>query len=235
VRLSLVVLLALAPLPALAQDVSFSLGGNSLSATGIGLFVLLTLLALAPGIAVSITCFPLIVTVFSILRQGLGLPQAPPNVLIIGLSIFLTWFVMEPVFMKSWQDGAGPAWRGELPVEEAFEPAYAPFKTFMEARTDPDNYARMAALRGADPDIGRSSLAILIPTFMLSEIGRAFQIGFVILLPFLIIDLVVSAILMSMGMMMMPPAIVSLPIKLGFFVVANGWTLLSEALVKGYM
>ena len=234
-RLSLLLLLAMLPGAAFAQDVSLSLGENSLSATGIGLFVLLTVLALAPGIAVSITCFPLIVTVFSILRQGIGLPQAPPNLLIVGLSMFLTWFVMEPVFLKSWEDGAGPAWRGEIPVEQAFEPAYAPFKTFMEGRTYPDSYARMANLRGADPSLQNSTLSVLVPTFMLSEIGRAFMIGFVILLPFLIIDLVVSAILMSMGMMMMPPAIVSLPIKLGFFVVADGWTLLSEALVKGYM
>lgn len=228
-------LLVLLPGPVFAQDVSISLGGNSLSATGVGLFALLTVLALAPGIAVSITCFPLIVTVFSILRQGIGLPQAPPNILMVGLSIFLTWFVMEPVFMQSWTDGAGPAFRGEMKIEDAFTPAYEPFRKFMEARTDPDSYARMANLRGVDPAIANSNLSILIPSFMLSEIGRAFQIGFVVLLPFLIIDLVVSAILMSMGMMMMPPAIVSLPIKLGFFVVANGWTLLSEALVKGYM
>ena len=234
-RLKLLILLAFLPAPAFAQEVSVSLGEGSLSATGIGLFVLLTLLAIAPGMAVSVTCFPLIVTVFSILRQGIGLPQAPPNLLVVGLSVFLTWFVMEPVFTKSWEDGAGPAWRGEVPVEQAFEPAYAPFRTFMIGRTDPDAYARMANLRGMEPSMADPALSVLIPTFMLSEIGRAFQIGFVVLLPFLIIDLVVSAILMSMGMMMMPPSIVSLPIKLGFFVVADGWTLLSEALVKGYM
>ncbi|MEO8531704.1 MAG: flagellar type III secretion system pore protein FliP, partial [Deltaproteobacteria bacterium] len=166
-KLALVALILL-PGAGFAQDVSVSLGGNSLSATGVGLFALLTLLALAPGIAVSITCFPLIVTVFSILRQGIGLPQAPPNILIIGLSIFLTWFVMEPVFMQSWTDGAGPAFRGEMPIEDAFTPAYEPFRIFMEKRTDPESYARMANLRGVDPSLANSNLSILVPSFMLS-------------------------------------------------------------------
>ncbi|WP_442902587.1 flagellar type III secretion system pore protein FliP [Frigidibacter sp. MR17.24] len=202
--------------------------------------VLFGLLGIAPGLLIMLTCFPLVVTVLSILRQGIGLPQSPPNMLIISLALFLTWFVMDPVFTEAWTRAGAPLLSGDISPAEALARGIEPFRGFMEHRVPPDEIAALAALRpvppgaapiapGADPP-----LSVLIPAFMLSEVQRAFQIGFLMLLPFLIIDLVVSAILMSMGMMMVPPAVVSLPFKLAFFVVADGWTLVAGALVRSY-
>ncbi|MFN0113988.1 MAG: flagellar type III secretion system pore protein FliP [Paracoccaceae bacterium] len=221
-------------------DLSLPEGGVSLSGQSLALIAAVTVLSLAPGIAVMVTCFPFIVTVLSILRQAIGLPQSPPNLLIISLALFLTWYIMEPVFLAAWAEGVRPLVEGGIGLPEAFERASAPFQTFMAARADPDTYLELAALRpdfaaGGPPPLAAAPLSVLVPAFMLSEVARAFQIGFLIYLPFLIIDLVVSAILMSMGMMMVPPAVVSLPFKLAFFVLADGWTLLSGALVRSYM
>ena len=223
--------------PSLAQEVTIDLGdGSSLSGRAFQLFALLTVLSLAPGIAIMITCFPFIVTVLSILRQAIGLQQAPPNMMIISLSLFLTYFVMEPVFQDAWSAGLAGLSAGTSTLEEAFPLAMAPFRLFMAARLDPDAFQALLELRPdtelVDPT--DAPLSVLIPSFMLSEITRAFQIGFLIFLPFLIIDLVVAAILMSMGMMMVPPAIVSLPFKLAFFAVADGWSLIAGALVRSY-
>ncbi|MGG7645269.1 flagellar type III secretion system pore protein FliP [Rhodovulum sp. YNF3179] len=233
-----VLVLALAAVPATAQDITLSLGeGDSLTLRSIQLFVLITLLSLAPGIAVMVTCFPFIVTVLSILRQALGLQQAPPNMLIISLALFLTWFVMEPVFTAAWSGGARPLIDGEIAVEEAIPRTLDPFRGFMAARLDPATFDTLAALRETTAPAGgmaEAPLSILVPSFLLSEVERAFQIGFLIFLPFLVIDLVVAAVLMSMGMMMVPPAIVALPFKLAFFVMADGWALLSGALVRSY-
>ncbi|MBT2131663.1 flagellar type III secretion system pore protein FliP [Aliiroseovarius lamellibrachiae] len=226
-----------APSLSFAQDISLNLGAEgSLATRSIQLMVLITLLSLVPGLAVMVTCFPFIVTVLSILRQAIGLQQSPPNMLIISLALFLTYFVMEPVFTEAWQVGAQPFTQGELELEPAFSAAMEPFRIFMANRIDPDTFAHLAELRpgySGDP-AATSPLSILVPSFLLSEIERAFQIGFLVFLPFLIIDLVVAAILMSMGMMMVPPAIVSLPFKLAFFVVADGWSLISSALVRSY-
>jgi flagellar biosynthetic protein FliP len=180
-----------------------------------------------------ITCFPFVLTVLSILRQALGLQQAPPNMLIVSLALFLTYFVMAPVFEAAYAAGIEPLTLGTLSPEEAIPAAYAPFRTFMLNRVDPDTLRSLVELRGAAPQ-ATPDASILIPAFMLSEVERAFQIGFLIFLPFLVIDLVVAAVLMSMGMMMVPPAIVSLPFKLAFFVVADGWTLITGALVRSY-
>jgi flagellar biosynthetic protein FliP len=185
-----------------------------------------------------ITCFPFIVTVLSILRQGIGLQQSPPNMLIVSLALFLTYFVMEPVFMAAWTEGIDPLLQEQLSLEVAIERAIEPFRVFMAGRVKPDTFAAMAALRPDAATIATGAeapLSVLVPSFMLSEIARAFQIGFLVFMPFLIIDLVVAAILMSMGMMMVPPAIVSLPFKLAFFVIADGWTLIAGSLVRGYM
>ena len=226
------------PNMALAQQLSLDLGeGPLLSTRTVQLFLLITVISLAPGIAVTITCFPFIVTVLSILRQAIGLQQSPPNMLLVSLALFLTWFIMEPVFMDAWALGIEPLNRGELDAAQAVSSALGPFREFMAARLDPDTFAALRDLRqDADRSVAMvdAPLSILIPAFMLSEIARAFQIGFMIFLPFLIIDLVVAAILMAMGMMMVPPAIVSLPFKLAFFVVADGWALISAALVRGY-
>ena len=222
----------------LSQDISISLGDDgSLATRTIQIFVLVTVLSLVPGLAIMITCFPFIVTVLSILRQAIGLQQSPPNMLIISLALFLTYFIMEPVFMEAWIKGAQPFSEGRLDIEPAFTAAIEPFRIFMANRIDPDTFTHLATLREetVGVDLSNSSpLSLLVPSFLLSEVERAFQIGFLVFLPFLIIDLVVAAILMSMGMMMVPPAIVSLPFKLAFFVVADGWTLISGALVRSY-
>jgi flagellar biosynthetic protein FliP len=235
--LFLVCLLALA-LPAGAQEISISLGeGGSLAGRGIQLILLVTVLSLAPGLAIMLTCFPFIVTVLAILRQAIGLQQSPPNMLIISLALFLTYFVMEPTFTQAWQQGVEPLVSESITVDEAIPRILGPFRSFMAARADPETYDALAALRPvAEPpaSLAEAPLSVLVPSFLLSEIGRAFEIGFLIFLPFLIIDLVVAAVLMSMGMMMVPPAVVAMPFKLAFFVVADGWSLISEALVRGY-
>lgn len=226
------------PTLSIAQEVSISLGDDgSLSARTIQLFALITVLSLAPGLAIMVTCFPFIVTVLSILRQAIGLQQSPPNMLIVSLALFLTYFVMEPVFTAAWQNGIGPLTREEIDAEVAFVRTLEPFRVFMAARLDPDTFFAMAELRPdtiTEKPTADASLSVLVPSFLLSEISRAFQIGFLVFLPFLIIDLVVAAILMSMGMMMVPPAIVSLPFKLAFFVVADGWSLIAASLVRSY-
>ncbi|MBY6114134.1 flagellar type III secretion system pore protein FliP [Mameliella alba] len=236
--LPLLVLDLLLPGVADAQSLAIDLGdGGSVSATSIQLIALITLLSLAPGIAIMVTCFPFMVTVLGILRQAVGLQQSPPNMLIVSLALFLTYFVMEPVFNEAWETGVQPLLEEQIEVEEAAVLAIAPFRDFMAGRADPDTYRAMADLR---PDAAETvlspeaPLSVLIPSFMLSEVARAFQVGFLIFLPFLIIDLVVAAVLMSMGMMMVPPAIVSLPFKLAFFVLADGWALLAGSLVRGY-
>ncbi|WP_437342891.1 flagellar type III secretion system pore protein FliP [Ruegeria arenilitoris] len=231
-------ILVLTPALASAQELSLSLGdGGSISARTIQLILLITVLSLAPGLAIMVTCFPFLVTVLAILRQGIGLQQSPPNMLIVSLALFLTYFIMEPVFAQAWDTGIRPMVEETLAIEPALERAMVPFREFMAARLDGDTFRAMAALR---PDTAsmelspEAPLSVLMPSFMLSEVARAFQIGFLIFLPFLIIDLVVAAVLMSMGMMMVPPATVSLPFKLAFFVIADGWSLIASALVRSY-
>jgi flagellar biosynthetic protein FliP len=234
----LTMVLVLLPHVASAQELSLNLGEEgSLTATSLQLILVITLLSLAPGLAIMVTCFPFIVTVLAILRQGLGLQQSPPNMLIVSLALFLTYFVMEPVFQEAYSAGIEPLMNNTLATSEAIEAGLQPFRIFMAGRVDPDTFAAIADLR---PDtvgatVGEdAAYSVLVPSFMLSEIARAFQVGFLVFLPFLIIDLVVAAILMSMGMMMVPPAIVSLPFKLAFFVVADGWSLLAGSLVRSY-
>lgn len=233
---SLMVLLVCCSTPVFAQQVTLDFGeGASLSGRAVQLLALVTVLSLVPGLAIMITCFPFIVTVLSILRQAIGLQQSPPNMLIISLSLFLTWFVMEPVFIEAWVQGVNPMIEDTIPFDDALRLTLSPFRIFMAARMDLDVFTTMQSLRpieGAAPV--EASLSLLVPSFLLSEVQRAFEIGFLIYLPFLIIDLVVAAVLMSMGMMMVPPAVVSMPFKLAFFVVADGWALVSGALVRSY-
>ena len=235
---ALFLLLCASPLS--AQDISISLGEDG-SLTGVTLQLLLaiTLLSLVPGLAVMVTCFPFIVTVLSILRMAIGLQQSPPNMLIVTLALFLTYFVMDPVLTEAWTTGIRPLLDEEVDLATGFTRTLEPFRTFMAARVDPQTFATLQGLRpdsvAADGSVRSAHLSVLVPSFLLSEIERAFEIGFLIFMPFLIIDLVVAAVLMSMGMMMVPPALVSLPFKLAFFVVADGWSLISEALVRGYL
>ena len=224
--------------PAVAQEVAITLGDDgSLATRSVQLLVLLTVLSIVPGIAIMVTCFPFIVTVFAILRQAIGLQQSPPNMLIISLAMFLTYFVMEPVFIEAWTNGIDPLLNGAMPLEEAFLRTMDPLRTFMSTRIAPDTFIALAELRpdvDSQATLDEAPLSVLIPSFLLSEMERAFQVGFLIFIPFLIIDLVVAAVLMSMGMMMVPPAIVSLPFKLAFFVVADGWGLIASSLVRSY-
>lgn len=223
-----------------AQDISISLGEDG-SLTGVTLQLLLaiTLLSLVPGLAIMVTCFPFIVTVLSILRMAIGLQQSPPNMLIVTLALFLTYFVMDPVLTEAWRVGLQPLLNEEIDLPTAFTQTMEPFRLFMAARIDPQTFTTLQDLRpetvSASGTMQDAELSVLVPSFLLSEIERAFEIGFLIFMPFLIIDLVVAAVLMSMGMMMVPPALVSLPFKLAFFVVADGWSLISEALVRGYL
>lgn len=240
---TILALMILLPGAAAAQGAGFgplpdlSSGPTSLTSQSLLIISAVTLLSLAPGLAVMVTCFPFVVTVLSILRQAMGLQQAPPNMVIVSLSLFLTWFVMEPVFTDAWTHAIQPLIDGRMEPMAALTRAAEPFHAFMSARVDPGTLDQLAALRPETTAITSADdapFSLLVPSFMLSEIARAFQIGFLLYLPFLIIDLVVSAVLMSMGMMMVPPAVVSLPFKLAFFVVADGWTLVSGALVRSY-
>lgn len=210
--------------------------GVSLSERVIQIFLTVTVLSLAPGIAMMATCLPFIVIALSILRQGLGLQQSPPNMLIMSLALFLTFFVMEPVFIEAWTTGVEPLIRKEIDENVALERTLAPFTDFMSRRTDPAALTTLAEARDAlgAAQLEQPGLALITSSFLLSEIQRAFEVGFVILLPFLIIELIIASVLMAMGMMMVPPSIVSLPFKLCFIIMTNGWVAISGALVRSY-
>lgn len=211
--------------------------GQALRAELIPLLLVVTILSLAPGIIMMMTCLPLMVIVFSFLRQALGLQQSPPNMMITSLALFLTFFVMEPVFTTAWETGIAPLRAGEIAEAQAFDAVMVPFRAFMEARVHESTVVALSESlpgRWDTPTAAGAPLSLLIPSFMLSEIKTAFQIGFAVFLPFLAIDLVVASVLMALGMMMVPPATVSLPFKLAFFVMADGWTKLSAALLQGY-
>lgn len=210
--------------------------GQSFDGRIIQLFLIVTVLSLAPGLAMMITCLPFMVIVFSFLRQAIGLQQSPPNMMIMGLAMFLTFFVMEPTFNKAWEQGISPYMDEVITEEQAIDRTLAPFRTFMEARVEDSTVEQLAAaMPSRDYNLDEAlPMPLLTTGFMLSEIKRGFQIGFVIFLPFLIIDLIVASILMAMGMMMVPPAVVSLPFKLAFFVLADGWVKITAALLKGY-
>ena len=222
--------------PVAAQELTLNFGDNgSLATRSVQLLLLITVLSLVPGLAIMVTCFPFIVTVLSILRQAIGLQQAPPNMVIVSLAMFLTWYVMDPVFTEAWTKGLQPLSEGTVELPAAFEATMAPFRVFMADRLDVDTFTSLQLLRPGEVSAPIDApLSLLVPSFLLSEVQRAFEIGFLVFLPFLIIDLVVAAVLMSMGMMMVPPAAVSLPFKLAFFVVADGWSLISSALVRSY-
>jgi flagellar biosynthetic protein FliP len=210
-------------------------GDGRLSNSVIQLLLLVSVLSLVPGIAMMVTCLPFMVIVFSFMRQAIGVQQAPPNMMIMALAMFLTFFVMEPVFMQAWQTGITPYMDGNLSEQQAWTLTTEPFREFMMRRTDPEALLTLGEavnrplVEGQEP-----SFSLLSTAFMLSEIKHAFQIGFVIFLPFMVIDLVVASVLMAVGMMMVPPTVVSLPFKLGFFVLADGWLKITEAVLRGY-
>jgi len=223
--------------PALAQDISINLGQNGgLTERVMQLVALLTVLSLAPSILVMMTSFTRIVVVLSLLRTALGTATAPPNAVIIALALFLTGFVMGPALQRSYDDGVLPLANNEISVQQAFDRATGPLRTFMLKNVREKDLQLFTDLsaepRPATP--AEMSLRILVPAFMISELKRAFEIGFLLFLPFLIIDLVVASVLMSMGMMMLPPVVVSLPFKLIFFVLVDGWSLVAGSLIQSY-
>ena len=201
--------------------------------------VLLTVLSLAPALLITTTCFTRFVIAFSFLRSGLGLQSTPSNLIVISLALFMTYFVMSPVFEQAWQNGIQPMLDNKISEEEAFEKTTEPFKKFMLIHIrdkDLDLFQRFVSEGNpATQDLEtlqQQELRVIVPAFLLSEIRKGFEIGFLILLPFLVIDLVVSTLTMSMGMMMLPPTVVSLPFKVLFFILIDGWNLLVEELLK---
>ncbi|MEN3953283.1 flagellar type III secretion system pore protein FliP [Iodidimonas sp. SYSU 1G8] len=223
------------PSAAFAAGTTIDLGDGSVSGRAIQLVLLLTVLSLAPGILMTVTSFTRIVVALSLLRSGIGAPGVPPNPVIISLALFLSFFVMAPTFEAAWKEGVAPYNAGTITEEEAFIRTTAPFRTFMLRQVREDDVRLFVELSGK-PVAKRADLPLttLAPAFMISELRRAFEIGFMLLLPFLIIDLAVSAVLMAMGMMMLPPPTISLPMKIIFFVLVDGWALVAGSLIRSF-
>lgn len=220
--------------PALAQQAP-SLFGQSLTGSTLSLVVGLTVLSLAPGILMTVTAFVRIVVVLSLMRTGLGAPGAPPNLVIIALALFLSFFVMRPTFEAAYTAGVQPYLAGTVKEAQAFELTSAPFRKFMLAQTREQDLRLFIDLSGRPVETREQlSLTVLVPAFLISELKRGFEIGFLLLIPFVVIDLVVAAVLMGLGLMMLPPATISLPAKLIFFVLVDGWALVAGSLVRSF-
>lgn len=223
-----------------AQSVNLDLGAsNQAGATGrlMQLTALITVLSLAPSLLVMVTAFTRIVIVLSLLRSAIGAQGTPPNSVLIGLALFLTYFVMQPVLDQSWTNGIVPLTSGQVPELEGLRLAAEPFRKFMAANVrsaDLQLFLDLANIPApATPDAAQ--WRALIPAFMVGELRRAFEMGFLLYLPFMVIDLVAGSVLMSLGMMMLPPSAISLPFKLIFFVLVDGWRLVSGSLVQGFI
>jgi flagellar biosynthetic protein FliP len=222
---------------AAAQAVNIDLGtGAGLTERVVQLVGLLTVLSLAPSIVIMTTSFVRIVVVLGLLRTALGLQQSPPNAVLISLALFLTAIVMAPTFQKSYDEGIRPLLDQQVELPQAFDAASAPVKTFMLSQVDRDDLALFIRLSKIQrpANIQETPLRVVTPAFMISELKRAFEIGFLLFVPFLVIDLVVASVLMSMGMMMLPPVVISLPFKLIFFVLVDGWRLVAGSLVESF-
>ncbi|MDR7221970.1 flagellar type III secretion system pore protein FliP [Aminobacter aminovorans] len=233
-------ILAGAIAPASAQQLDLSQLGNADGATIgyiIQMFGLLTVLSVAPGLLIMVTSFTRFVIAFSILRTGIGLQSTPANLILISLSLFMTFYVMAPTFDQAWQNGVKPLMDNQITQVQAIDRISDPFRTFMMRNVrdkDFNLFADLARERGQTVSEDKVDLRILVPAFMISEIRRGFEIGFLIVLPFLVIDLIVATITMAMGMMMLPPTVVSLPFKILFFVLIDGWNLLVGSLVRSF-
>ena len=229
--------ISLFALPADAQNLTLDFGTGG-EATGriVQLVALLTILTLAPSILVMVTSFVRIVIVLSLLRTAIGTQGTPPNTVIISLALFMTLFIMQPTLQASYQEGIAPLIAEEISEEQALERSVAPVRTFMLEHVrekDLDLFLGMARIESVESPEA-TPLQALIPAFMISELRRAFEIGFLLFVPFLIIDMVVASVLMSMGMMMLPPVMISLPFKLIFFVLVDGWYLVAGSLVQSF-
>ena len=236
---ALLLAFALLALPGDAAAQSFTLDlGDGATTTGriVQLLLLMTVLTLAPSILMMVTCFIRIIVVLSLLRTALGTQQAPPNVVLTSLALFLTFFIMAPTGERAWREGISPLVDGRITEQQALERAAQPFHDFMIRHTRETDVALFVDIARLEPPAAPEAVPyrVLIPAFMISELRRAFEIGFLLFIPFVIIDMVVAAVLMSMGMMMMPPAVVALPFKLIFFVLVDGWYLIAGSLVQSF-
>ncbi len=220
-------------------DTLVSPADATLSGRIIQLILVVTVLSVAPGLLIMVTCFTRFVIALSFLRAGLGLQTTPANLVLISLALFMTFYVMAPTFDRAWQSGLKPLIDQEITEQEAYTRITTPFKTFMRSNVREKDLRLFEDLahetmkpsgEGAEPD-----LRVLIPAFMISELRRGFEIGFLIVLPFLVIDMIVATLTMSMGMMMLPPTIISLPFKVLFFVLIDGWNLLIGGLVRSFL
>ena len=225
--------------PAAAQNLSLDLGpgGGSSTARIVQLLLLFTVLSLAPGIMVMVTSFTRIVIVLSFLRTAMGTQQAPPSQVITSLAIFMTAFIMMPTLQQSYDEGIKPLINEQIDEFQAFERTMKPLKGFMMSQVRDQDLQLFVDLSKTPPEEAKADdmpLQILVPAFMISELRRAFEIGFLIFVPFLIIDMVVASVLMSMGMMMLPPIIIALPFKIIFFVLVDGWYLIVGSLVRSF-
>ncbi|HIN20851.1 MAG TPA: flagellar biosynthesis protein FliP [Rhodospirillales bacterium] len=223
--------------PAVAQTLSLDFGqGGDATARIIQIIALITILSLAPSILVMVTSFIRIMVVLSFLRTALGTQQTPPNQVLISLALFLTVFVMMPTFEKAFDQGIQPLIAGEIDEGEAFNRSVGPFRDFMMSHVREQDLGLFVDIGKIPEEEARREMPmrVLIPAFMISELRRAFEIGFLIFVPFLIIDMVVASVLMAMGMMMLPPIIIALPFKIIFFVLVDGWFLIVGSLVRSF-
>jgi len=234
---AVLLLAVLFPAAAHAQNVTLDFGSGG-EATGriVQLIALMTILTLAPSILVMVTSFVRIVIVLSLLCTALGTQGTPPNAVAISLALFMTFFIMQPTLEAAYQNGIAPLINEQITEQQALERSVAPIRTFMLAHVrekDLDLFLNMAKIDNLESPEA-TPLRALIPAFMISELRRAFEIGFLLFVPFLIIDMVVASVLMSMGMMMLPPVMISLPFKLIFFVLVDGWYLVAGSLVESF-
>ncbi len=234
---ALIALVCLTP-DAAAQSLNFDFGPSQESATGriVQLILVLTVLSVAPAILMMITAFTRIVVVLSILRRALGTNTSPPNIVVMSLAIFMTAFIMAPTMNEAWSVGLSPLIEGQIDEATAFERSVGPFHTFMMSHVRPKDLALFMDMSNSGPVASpeETPLEALVPAFMISELRRAFEIGFLIYVPFIIIDMVIASVLMSMGMMMLPPMMIALPFKLIFFVLVDGWYVLVGSLVQSF-
>ncbi len=224
--------------PATAQQMTIDFGqqGGGMTERLVQLVALITILSVAPSILIMVTSFVRIVVVLSLLRTAIGIQQSPPNSVIVSLALFLTAFVMSPTLEKAYHDGIAPLMEEKIQVSEAFTKTTVPLAAFMLKHVRESDLQLFFNLAKQKPPATADAtpLRILIPAFLISELRRAFEIGFLLFIPFLIIDLVIASLLMAMGMMMLPPVTISLPFKLIFFVLVDGWALVAGSLVQSY-
>ncbi|MFI3241140.1 MAG: flagellar type III secretion system pore protein FliP [Alphaproteobacteria bacterium] len=226
--------------PAFAQTLNLTVDQAATGSTTARIFntiLLITVLSLAPSILIMMTSFVRIIVVFSITRSALATQATPPNMVLVSLALFLTLFVMSPVLEKSWEEGIKPMYNEQVDTMDGLEKAVSPIKEFMIKNTREKDlllFVDLAKLEKTPKSFEDTPLKVAIPAFMISELKRAFEIGFLVFIPFLIIDMVIASVLMSMGMMMLPPTVLALPFKVIFFVLVDGWHMLAGSLVNSF-